>query len=359
MFKVHYASPFAVWQNEESQLDVKTIIYSWCTPLDEIDPDSTHAPIGCQSQDIFAGTVDGLPDAVVPTDTCDVLSKGKTKNIDAININGIPKVNTDPTPIEADHLAGQDMNNISEYKPLDEPLDGVALVYSDGAPCGDNQEPASFRINMYCDETYALTEFAYGIQAHGDVCNPQVDVISYAGCSVLSISSLWEYLEQYSDYFGAAMILAGALLVLWGKKFIKPAIFFAGFLSTVVAGCLIYYAIYYDQNSQLADFWWILGGSIAAGIIVGLILSCFVKLGAAILAAWGGYCLGLIFYEGVLFHAHQEWLFWVFTIACALICFVLAFKVFDEMCILGTVALGCYSLVRGVACYAGHYYNES
>jgi len=184
-------------------------------------------------------------------------------------------------------------------------------------------------------------------------------MISRAGCSVLDISSLWDYLDQYSYEIGAIAIIAGVLLVLWGKKFIKPAIFFAGFLATIVLGCLIFYAIYFDQNSQLADFWWILGASAFAGIIVGLILSCFVKLGTAILAGWGGYCLGLIFYEGVLFHAGQEWLFYVSCIGCAIVCFILTFKLFDVMCILGTVALGCYALVRGVACYAGHYYNEA
>jgi len=88
-------------------------------------------------------------------------------------------------------------------------------------------------------------------------------------------------------------------------------------------------------------------------------LACFVKIGVAVLAGWGGYCLGLICYEAVLAYAGAEWLFYVFTIACALICAVLAFITFDIMCILGTTALGSYSMVRGVAVYAGHYYNES
>ena len=38
---------------------------------------------------------------------------------------------------------------------------------------------------------------------------------------------------------------------------------------------------------------------------------------------------------------------------------VLVFFKFDVMCILGTVALGSYAIVRGIATYAGHYYNEA
>lgn len=37
---------------------------------------------------------------------------------------------------------------------------------------------------------------------------------------------------------------------------------------------------------------------------------------------------------------------------------VLAFFIFDHVLIISTAVLGGYLMVRGVACYAGHYYNE-
>ena len=37
---------------------------------------------------------------------------------------------------------------------------------------------------------------------------------------------------------------------------------------------------------------------------------------------------------------------------------MLAFFFLDQVVITSTVIIGSYSLVRGVACYAGHYYNE-
>ena len=76
------------------------------------------------------------------------------------------------------------------------------------------------------------------------------------------------------------------------------------------------------------------------------------------LAGWGGVCGGLILYESILFRADQQWLFWVTIVVCAGAAAVLAFFFLDQVVITSTVIIGSYSLVRGVACYAGHYYNE-
>ena len=77
-----------------------------------------------------------------------------------------------------------------------------------------------------------------------------------------------------------------------------------------------------------------------------------------ILAGWGGATGGMILYEAFIYQAHLDWLFWVTVCTCALIAAVLAFFLMDEVVIVATALLGSYCLVRGVACYAGHYYNE-
>lgn len=159
-------------------------------------------------------------------------------------------------------------------------------------------------------------------------------------------------------YFGAFAIVAGILLVFFGRKFIKPAVFIAGFLTSLLLFSFIFYAVYFDKVSQASDFWWFLGAGVLVGIGVGLLLSCFIKVGAAILAGWGGFCLGMILNESIVFRAGQEWLFWTTIVICVVVSAVLAFYVFDLMTILATVALGSYAMVRGVAAYAGHYYNE-
>lgn len=140
---------------------------------------------------------------------------------------------------------------------------------------------------------------------------------------------------------------------------IKPSLFIAGFLASEAIMCLIFYAVYAQGEDDLAAFWWFLGGGAVLGIIVGALLACFEKIGGAVLAGWGGFTAGLILNEMFVYRSGLEWLFWVVAIGCALIAVVLVFVMFDNLIIISTVTLGAYCLVRGVAVYAGHYYNEA
>lgn len=82
------------------------------------------------------------------------------------------------------------------------------------------------------------------------------------------------------------------------------------------------------------------------------------KVGASILAGWGGYCVGLILVETAFAYTQQEWLFWVVTFGCAIAAGVLAFIYLDWIVLISTVVLGSYSTMRGTSMYGGHYYNE-
>lgn len=183
-----------------------------------------------------------------------------------------------------------------------EALSGVRLSYTGGALCGDSQQPATMNINMYCDATQEFDYYDVSV-ALGDPCAPYVDVVSKAACARLDVSDLWGYLGEYSDYFGAFLIVAGTLLTIWGRKLIKPSVCIAGFLSTILLAGLIFYGVYLQTESQVADFWYFLGGGALVGIGVGLLLAWAVKFGAAVLAAWGGICGALILYETLLFRA--------------------------------------------------------
>ena len=139
---------------------------------------------------------------------------------------------------------------------------------------------------------------------------------------------------------------------------LKPAVCFAGFLTTVALSCFIYYSVYLENESDLADFWFFLGGGALAGIIVGLIMCMCVRFGAAVLAGWGGVCGAMILYSAVIYKAELEWLLWVTIVVFALAAAITAFFIMDEVVIVATSLLGAYCLVRGTACYAGHYINE-
>lgn len=211
---------------------------------------------------------------------------------------------------------------------------------------------------MYCDPTMGLKDYDISLGVLGNICEPYIDTVSNAACSKLSVSDLWEYLGQYSEYFGVFMLISGFLLVVMGRKLLKPAVCFAGFLTSILVSCFIFYAVYVENESDVADFWYFLGGGALVGIAVGLLMSWAVRVGAAVLAGWGGVCGGLILYESIIFRAEVEWLFWVTIVVCAVGAAVAAFFLLDQVVITSTVLLGSYSIIRGVACYAGHYYNE-
>lgn len=237
-------------------------------------------------------------------------------------------------------------------------LDGVKLTYTGGDACPTTGKPTQFSINMYCDPNMGWEDYDFSAGMLGDICSPYLDTVSRAACSRLSVSQLWDYLSKYSDYFGAFLLLAGVLLVFSGRLLLKPAVCFAGFLTTILVSCFIYYAVYFEDTSDVEDFWFFLGGGALVGIFVGLFACWCTRLGAAVLAGWGGLCGGLILYESFIYRADSQWLFWTTIVICAVAAAITAFIVLDEVVIVATVVLGSYSLVRGVACYAGHYYNE-
>jgi hypothetical protein len=159
-------------------------------------------------------------------------------------------------------------------------------------------------------------------------------------------------------YIGIIAIVSGIMLCFYGLALVKPSICFIVFLSCIVVSLFIFYAVFMTAIALTTEFWYFLGGGAAAGLILGLILAKYVKFGAAMLGGWGGFALGLILNESILFHFQLSWLFWTANIVCIVVCAVLTFKIFEPAVIAATSVCGSYFLVRGVSCYAGHYYNE-
>jgi hypothetical protein len=148
------------------------------------------------------------------------------------------------------------------------------------------------------------------------------------------------------------------MLCFYGLALVKPSICFITFLSCIVVSLFIFYACYLEAIEITPVFWYFLGGGVAAGLIVGILMAKFVKVGAAILGGWGGFALGLILNESLLWHFELSWLFWTANIACIVVAAVLTYKIFEPAIIVATSVVGSYFLVRGVSCYLGHYYNE-
>ena len=349
--KVAYPAPQAPYidgqifhTKEELLNDAKYyFVFGWCQHIDESENQNLCL------EDYYVGRVDGPS----PTEEspCTAYSGGNaSKDIKTEEITGKPKT----IPIH-DEGGKPFIFDTKEYT-------GVALKYVNGSPCEtDPTRKTSFTINMYCDKDMSWDEYdiSPGVLTNdGDICAPYIDTKTRAACPILSTSELWDYLVKYKYYFGALLITIGIALVFVGRSLVKPAVCLAGFFTTIFISCFIFYAVYLDKESELSEFWWFLGGGALAGILVGLFLAWQYKFGAAILAGWGGATGGLILYSAVIYRAEMDWLFWVTVVICALSAALVACIWFDEIIIITTALLGSYALVRGIACYCGHYYNE-
>lgn len=234
----------------------------------------------------------------------------------------------------------------------------MQIVYSGGI-CSSTGGPASFTIKTWCNASISVLDTEYSGQAYGDVCNPFVEITSSVGsCDLFSNSIIWEYLAYAEPYLGAIAIVGGVILTFFGFKLLKPSICFAGFLTATAASLLVFYAVYSTSIDELSTFYYWMAGGAVIGLILGLFLAYFVRVGAAILAGWGGFMIGLILNEAILYRFEFVWMFWTANIVCALICAVLTFKSFEIMMMFSTATIGSYSLIRGAACYLGHWYNE-
>lgn len=104
-----------------------------------------------------------------------------------------------------------------------------------------------------------------------------------------------------SPYIGVIAIIGGFLLCFFGLRLVKPSVCFITFLSCIVVSLFIFYAVFLNAIELTPVFWYFLGGGVIGGLIVGILMSKYVKFGAAILGGWGGFAAGLVLNEAILY----------------------------------------------------------
>jgi hypothetical protein len=93
-------------------------------------------------------------------------------------------------------------------------LEGVHLIYANGAACEFTGLPMTFNINIFCEPN---TEGDYNPVANlFDPCNPTVQLISKYGCPAMSVNQIMEYLAKFEAYFGIFFIAGGVILCFFG-----------------------------------------------------------------------------------------------------------------------------------------------
>ena len=208
-------------------------------------------------------------------------------------------------------------------------LDGVALTYANGPTCERTGEDSQFTINMYCDPDMSLLDLPdLSTGVIGGLCSPQFDIVHKAACPNLVVDEIWLYFHKYKYYIGAVLLLTGLCFIFAGRTLIKPAVCFVSFLLMISISCFLFYTIVLDKTN-LSTFWTYVGVGALVGVLFGLLMAWFTRLGTALLAGYGGASIALMFYSAFMYQAGLYWLLWLTLSIFSLAFAIIVFKYFD------------------------------
>jgi len=260
------------------------------------------------------------------------------------------------------YFSGTDLTESQEYDIFFFEGDfrpSISLNYTHGDIClANTNKYLTLSIDIVCDKN-ATEDYPQGTLIEtNDPCLTKVQMVSKHGCHVASINAIWSFLNKYIGLWGAMLIGLGIVLSLFGRKLFKPTICVTGTLAFAFCSLFFFYSVFFNTNTQTYIGWVVLIISLLVGSVVGILLAKVSRAGVAVLAGWGGLCLGLIMYSAFLYKSQSEAVFWVTIIGFACLFAALSFFIFDLIIIASTSLIGSYSFVRGISLYAGGYPNE-
>jgi len=167
-----------------------------------------------------------------------------------------------------------------------------------------------------------------------------------------------QFIDTYKAFWGAAFIILGVFLAFFGRYLLKVAVFIAGTVLITFLILVIFYATFLSNNTASWVGWLVVSLAIIFGLVGGYFLAKYEKVDAALLGAWGGFTLGVLLNETVLYLASSTALFWCVNVGLALVCAIAAFFAFNQAIMIGTSFIGSYVTARGISLYAGGFPNE-
>lgn len=186
-----------------------------------------------------------------------------------------------------------------------------------------------------------------------DPSKPYIAIYSSAGCAT---DAFWTWVTNNKWAMFAIALVIGFIVCFFGRKLWKPIFFLSGVLLTVFLVLIIFYTTFLNDNTASWVGWTVIGCSVLVGLLVGYIFMKISKLGAFVLAGWGGFCLGLLIWNSFLYLAtSSDVLFWLFNVGVGVIMGILALIFFDHIIILMSALAGAYVFVAGIGRVAGRY----
>jgi Domain of unknown function (DUF4203) len=203
------------------------------------------------------------------------------------------------------YLSGSELTESQKYEMFyynNDTKASLRLNYTEGDLCpSNNNEYLTLSIDIVCDKNATSGYPNATLLVSSDPCVTRLMVNSTSGCSVASINAIWSFLNKYIGLWGAMFCTVGVVLCLFGRKLFKPVICLVGTAAFVFISLLFFYSVFFNTNTKAYVGWVVLGISVAIGTVVGIFLAKVSRAGVAVLAGWGGLCLGLILYSAFLY----------------------------------------------------------
>lgn len=178
-----------------------------------------------------------------------------------------------------------------------------------------------------------------------------------AGCDVGELSAIWSWVEDNKWPFFSLFLLTGLFLTFLGNYFLMPILFIAGVAQASFLIMLICYNTFLFNEEKVWVGWLVIVLSAVVGLGVGFIFMKFQKVGTFCLAAWGGFSIGLLFYNAFIYKIDNDAALWGFSIAFGLLYGLCVFFIADHILIHATAIIGSFLTVFGIGLVAGHYPN--
>ena len=256
---------------------------------------------------------------------------------------------------ECHSLSGADPTKDSEYAVLNsDDNDGLTINYKGGDICHDDT-PYQLTINIKCDQN--AESFTNLNVDDTDQCKRVITFSHKTGCKIGNLSALWDWFMSNKWVMFAVFVIVGAVVCFLGRTLFKPVLFIAGMFLSVSLVWLIFYTTFLSSTTKSWVGWVVLAGSLLLGTLIGAIFVKIAKLGAFVLAGWGGFSVALLIYNAFLYKIDSQVGFWCFCIGVALVFGILACFFLEHILIHSTALLGSFLVINGIGLVAGHYQN--
>ena len=256
---------------------------------------------------------------------------------------------------ECFRLSGPDPTNDAAFSVLNETTnDGLRITYSGG------DANYSFALNIPCnhDTPFNLIGFNLNYNYTTNQTDLEGSFESQFGCEYDQLSQIWNFFADNQWALFALLVISGGLLTFAGRSMLKPTLFIIGVFTTAFIVLYIFYTTFLSQATEQWKFYVTAGVAIFGGLIVGYFLAKFAKVGAFLLAGWGGFTIGIILYNAVFYKVNSSiYMFWGVAVGSGLILGILTIFLYDHILIQSTAIFGSFITVYGIGLVAGHYPN--